>query len=465
MVSKRVVQDIVPSTKKPKRSIRSVPIDDSEYVDMDKVVEEEMEDASPIMIKKKNRKTKFEFEEDEESESPASKPIKTKIKSKSSKSPKLLVFLIIFICVATIAVAISLLYTKAIVTITPNKLLLNINGNYISRMASDNQDILNYQVVTVTDEMYKTIPASEGPMIQTKAKGTITLYNTYSTSTQKLMAGTKISNSKNLIYKTSNTITIPGKKLVSGKIVPGSISVGIVADQYGENSNVLLSDTDNEFKVVAYKGSAKYNTIYGKPKTDIDGGYFGKKKIVSPEVASSTILDLQESLKNKLLQNIATVIPKEMVLFNNAYTIEYQKLPQKNMDGNTVNIGVKGSLYGIVFNKIALIEFIAKKQLDDSRLNSYSIDGLDTMKFKILNTRDFSAKKGTALSLSLNGPLTITGTFQESEFKKKLLGIKLKDMDPIIKQYTSIKSVSVLLTPFWMRSFPNSAQNIIIEYK
>ena len=115
MVSKRVVQDIVPSTKKPKRSIRSVPIDDSEYIDMDKVVEEEMEDASPIMIKKKNRKTKFEFEEDEESESPASKPIKTKIKSKSSKSPKLLVFLIIFICVATIAVAISLLYTKAIV--------------------------------------------------------------------------------------------------------------------------------------------------------------------------------------------------------------------------------------------------------------------------------------------------------------------------------------------------------------
>jgi hypothetical protein len=155
----------------------------------------------------------------------------------------------------------------------------------------------------------------------------------------------------------------------------------------------------------------------------------------------------------------------DLIFFDNAYKIEYEKLPPGDSTDGVTSVGMKGTLYAIIFNSKSLVESIAKKQIIENKLSTYTIDGLDALEFKIVNTKDFSVKNGTPLSFSLNGSIKVVGTFSEKELKTKLLGIKLDQMSPIIKQYPSIKNVSVLLTPFWMRSFPDSADKIIFEYK
>jgi hypothetical protein len=432
MIAKRVVQDIVPSERKPssRRITRAV---HSERTD----------DEIPVIIKKRNVSKKEVVNEN---------PVHTRLDTKSklrSKYSKIFTFGAIFLCVAIIALALSLLYSRAIVTITPSTIPINLDGNFFAKKDSNTSDILNYKVVTVNFNEYKTVPATDGPLIQTKAKGTVTLYNNYSSTTQKILAGTRISSSNGLIYKTTWTVVIPAKKLVKGKMTPGFIDVGVIADQAGSEYNIKVADYKDDFKIVAYKGTAKYTGFYGKIKKDIIGGFSGKKKIISA----------------KLLKNASLAVLDDLVFFDNAYTIEYEKLPPADATDGVTSIGMKGTLYAIIFNSKSLVEFIAKKQITENKLSTYTIEGLDTLKFDIVNTKEFSVKNGTPLSFSLNGSIRIVGTFSEKELKTKLLGIKLDQMSPIIKQYPSIKNVSVLLTPFWMRSFPNSAEKIIFEYK
>lgn len=458
MTSKRVVQDIVPSDKKIRRSTRStLPIRRTTKKNEPEIdVVEKINEEIPVIIKKRSNYSNSHFDEI------TKQPSKTYFKSKYSK---LITFSIVFVCISIIAIALSLLYTKAVVTITPVSIPINIDGNFIAKKDSNNADILGYQVVTANIDEYKTVPASDGSLVQTKAKGTITLFNNYSSTTQKILAGTKISSDKNLIYKTTWTVVIPGKKTIGGKVLLGTVDVGIVADQAGANYNIPMSEYATDFRIVAYKGSPKYQTFYGRIKKDIVGGFSGKKKIISTDVEKTANTDLENTIKEKLLKNISSTLTNGLVLFDNAYNIEYQKLPQIDSDPGTAKIGVRGNIYAVVFNSKSLIEFITKKQIEDSHLQSYKVDGLTALKFNIINEKDLPAKKGIPLSFNLHGPIKITGIFSEGELKKKLVGIKLDKMNPIITQYPSIKNVSVLLTPFWMRSFPNSTDNIIIEYK
>jgi hypothetical protein len=419
---------------------------------------------------------KHEIEDDTLDEIELSKEEKVKISSlkplareKSSEKPlkrfkKLFIFLGILACIVMIGFALSLIYSKAIVTITSEKLSLNIDGKFIAKKDINNTDLLGYQVITITDEFHKKIPAVDGALVQTKAKGTVILYNSYSTTTQKIVAGSRLSSSNGLIYKTLTSVTIPGKKTIQGKVTPGAISVVVIADQYGEQYNAKVS-TGDTYKFIGYKGTSKYDTFSAKLKTDIIGGYSGKKKTISPELAKSTMVEVENTLKTMLLNKIKTIIPSGFVMFDNAYNIEYLQTSTSTAQDNTADIGSKGTLYAVVFNTKSLINYIAKKEIQTSGLIDYKIEGLESLKFTIINTKDFSAKKGTALSFTLTGPANVIGIIKEDTLKNKLLGLKLKEVDSVIKDDPSIKYVKVLLTPFWMRSFPNSSDNITIDYK
>jgi hypothetical protein len=442
-------------------------------IDNDNNDEKDWDEELPVIIKKRNTVSDSDnsagFSTQIKQQKPATQYSPgnyTSPVNKSKKYSKIITFLVVFVCIATIALALSLLYTKALVTIVPSNIPVSVDGNFIAKKDSNTADVLGYQVVSINFDEYKTVPATDGPTVQTKSKGTITLYNNYGTTSQKILAGTKLANSKNQIYKTTWSVVIPGRKLDKGKIVPGSVDVGIVADQPGiEYDMSVLTDTAIDFTIPAFKNTPRYTTVTGRLKKDLVGGFNGKKKVISPEVEKVGYSDIESELKTKLLKNIKLAVPDDLVLFDDAYTIEYQKLPVTNIDSSTAKIGSKGTLYGIIFNTKTLLDNLARKQIDDNRLQTYKIDGLKSLKFTMINSKNNPIKSGSPISFNLNGSIKITGTFSESELKNKLLSVKLDQMNTVIKQYPSIKSVSVILTPFWMRRFPNSVDNIIFEYK
>lgn len=505
MAPKRIVQDIVPSTRRSIRSVkpsikpsistkRNINVVDQDIDEEVKInnkstkyssnsssisnSESDWDEEVPVIVKKKSNKfTNIASLTDEpvepapsidriKQQRPASSfPNTTYVKSTRNYS-KIITFAVVFVCVGVIALALSLLYTKAVVTITPSNIPINVESNFLAKKDIGSSDSLGYQVVTINYDEFKTVPATDGPLVQTKSKGTITLSNSYSTTSQKILAGTKITSSKNLVYKTTWSVVIPGRKLDKGKIVPGVVDVGIVADVAGAEYDMsILTETALDFSIAAYKNGPRYTTITGRLKKDLVGGFSGKKKVISPEVEKLAYAEIEEILKEKLLKNIKLAVPDDLVMFDNAYSIEYQKLPIASSDSTTAKIGSKGTLYGIIFNSKSLINTIAKKQIDDNRLSTYKVDGLKSLQFTMVNSKDNPAKKGLPISFTLKGQMAVTGTFPESELKNKLVSVKLDQLNTVIKQYPSIKSVSVILTPFWMRRFPSSADNILFEYK
>lgn len=440
MPRKKIVQDIVPAERK---SIRNIPI----------------EHEIDLPIKKIRKKvTKLEKEIEEISEPKVSEK-RTSKKENKSKTKYILSFIVVFICIAVIGLALSLSYSKATVTITPKVLNFNINGTFTAKKSAIN-DELGYDMITVSDEVHEEVSATSGPSILTKAKGTVIIYNNYSATSQILVAGTRLSNANGLIYRTTTTVSIPGKKTT-----PGSASVAIIADQAGADYNINVTDLKGDFKLIGYKGTSKYDGFYARLKTNITGGFLGTKMIINPDIQKSTILSLQNLLKDKVIAKLKSSVPTGYMLYDSAISVEFATSAPTMNNTNKADIAVKAVAYGAIFKIDSLIKYIAGNEIKKFPSDTYNIKGPKELDFKVSNIKDFSAKKGNPLIFTLRGPISVIGTLSENKLKNDLIGIKLKDSGLVFSKYPSIGNAYALITPFWMRSFPNSIDNIIIEYK
>jgi hypothetical protein len=185
--SKKALQDIVPAER---RSIRNV------------AVEHVSKAPSKLEDKPIRRRPRAVVVEGEVEEKPAPR-VEPKVEHKAVFMPRkpakkkgtgknsVIIFLVICVCLAVIGFAISLLYSQAVVTIVPKEAHFNIDGTerYTAKknpVASE----LGYEVVNISDEVKETVTATKGPLIQSKAKGTVNIYNNYSAAAQKLLAGT-----------------------------------------------------------------------------------------------------------------------------------------------------------------------------------------------------------------------------------------------------------------------------------
>jgi hypothetical protein len=457
MATKKIVQDIVPGEK---HSIREVTLDD-EIVTKPKI----NRPASKRKIVKKVVEEDVEIDEEESededtiAESTRATSRKPKIKKKKISLKFLLTFVVIFVSVVVIGIALSLSYSKAVVTITPKVTNFDINGTFTAKKGNSEID-LNYDVISVTGSTSQMVVATKGPKIQTKAKGTVVIYNNHSDKAQSLVAGTRVATPDGLVYRTISSITVPGKKSV-----PGSVTTTVIADQPGANYNIKVADLKGDFKLPGYKGSDKYNGFYARMKTDMTGGFLGEKMVIDAQVKAKAVKALEDELRGTLLSKLQANLPDDYVLYDGAYSFEFETLDPIMKDAASAEIVVRSTVYGAIFKIDPLIKFIAGSEIKKFPSSTYQIDGEDDLAFKISNSKDFSAKKGTPLIFTLKGPITIKGLFSESKLKDDLKGIKLTDSNAVFAKYQSIANAHALITPFWLRSFPNSPERINIEYK
>lgn len=446
MPTKKIVQDIVPNER---RSIRSISLEREEEAPK-RVTRRKVAISKPVVVE--------EVEEEEEIAEPVRRPRSTSKKSGSSFK-YVISFILILVSIGVIGIALSLSYSKAVVTITPKVVNLDINGTFTAKKSAPGEE-LSYEVVTASDSITETIAATKGPLVQTKAKGVATIYNNYSATPQTLVAGTRLADADGLVYRTTATVSVPGKKTT-----PGTIAVNIVADQAGEQYNMKTTEMNGDFKFLGYVGSPKYSGFYARLKTDVTGGFSGNKMTIDPAAKTAAVTAMQETLKAQLAAKLAASIPADAILYDEATSIEYETPEPVMKTATDAEITVKGVAYAAVFKSDAFIKFIAGKEIKKFPSDTYTIGGDKALDFKVSNIKDFSIKKGTPLIFTLKGPVSITGTLAEGKLKEELKGIKLKDGNAIFAKYPSIANAYTLITPFWMRSFPDTAEKITIEYK
>ncbi|MEI8328116.1 MAG: hypothetical protein WCG02_03190 [Candidatus Taylorbacteria bacterium] len=463
----RRVQDIVPGDR---RSVRDIPARGEKVAET--ISHTKVEKKTPKIrgeISVKVHKVVEEKPEKEPAKRMAVTPPPEKEKKRSFKKKKLWIGIVVgvVVVVAVLAFFASTYYSRAVFTITPKSIPISVNSPLVIKAgtATAGGD-LTYEVLMMKGSQSITVPATDGPAVSIKAEGKVNLYNSFSTSSARLIAGTRVANSGGLIYRLKSSVVIPGYTKPFGSTVAGSIGASIVADQPGAEYNLSKASAPTDFKIIAYKGGPRYDTIYAKLNSDIIGGAAGTKKTIAPAVLASTTAKLRSLMRTSLLQHVKDGVPQDYIMYNSSYTSAFGAPVIGGTEKNSATITLQGMVYGIIFKRTNLIAKLSGAQTVAAFGNlGYTASGLDNLTFSISNIKDFAPDKKGTLIINIKGDLTLTGVVPIEELKNALLGKSLAEFQVIMKKYSPvIENADGELVPPWSK-IPNDTSRITINLK
>lgn len=460
----RKVEDIIP---KEKRTIREVTSPTRSAISATanttakkkkKVIELDGEEQVPIHLgeidNRIDSKTKARVEEQMEGSkvdfpvrrmpiTPPASEYETK-KKKIWKWP--VITIVAVVIVGVIGYFGSAYYSQATFTVAPKVVPVTINSTYVAQPSGNG---LVYEVISVKSSATTTVSATNGPQTNTKATGKVTFYNSYSTQSIRLIAGTRVSKG-DLVYRLTSSIVVPGYTKSGSTVVPGKISVNISADQPGQQYNIA-DISQVELKIVAYAGSPKYSSVIAKPVTPIVGGFSGVKKVISPSALATTTTALKNQITESLVRDAKAMIPSGYVMYDKNYITTFSAPVIGGTDPKLASVSLEGTIYAIAMPKTKLVETFAGTQtVALFGPFTYNSPGLEDLDVTITNIKDFSPSKKGALVIKAKGDMKIVGIIPVEELKKKLSGLSLSATQDIFKSYSAvIESGSGELAPPW----------------
>lgn len=450
----RRVEDIIPKNG---RSIRDVPLSLPTKSSPNK----DLSDDAPIGTEKESKINIKKL--------PISPPLLRKDNKKTKKGKKFLfISLGIVIIIAGGAFVASAYLSRAIFTIIPKEIPVSIDSTYVVS-GTEKTDSLSYNVVTVKADADVSVPAKQGPLVQKKAQGTITIYNNYSSSSWRLVAGTRFANASGKVYRIASSVSVPGfTKASDGSKIPGKISAKVSADQAGEDYNLSVDNSLGDLKIVAYKGNEKYDYFYARVSTNISGGYIGNDKIINPEVLSSTTEALKAKLRVILVDKLRQEIAEGRITFDNAYVAIFGDAVIGSGTTDTAKISMNATFYGITFDEKQILNKIAGEATVASFGNGkYEAVDLENISFSISNPNDFSPTKNNTLIMRLKGNIKLIGVVPVDELKQKFAGLSLSETQEILRSYSSVivlEKSSGQVVPPWVK-IPKNVEKISILTK
>ncbi|MEX2029186.1 MAG: hypothetical protein WD963_01755 [Candidatus Paceibacterota bacterium] len=360
--------------------------------------------------------------------------------------------------------SLSYLFSLATITVTPKSQAISLNATFTASKAAD-ASALPFDLVVISGEESKIISSTLEEEVSKAATGTVTIFNNFSSATQRLDIDTRLEGSNGKIYKTQKQITVPGMRGTT----PGSVEVGIYAALAGEahNSDPL------DFTIVGFKGTSKYAKFYARSNGAITGGLQGTFPVIADAERANVENELKNILQVKLYQKATDQIPNGFLLFKDAVflNINDSDIEKTSTEDNAFSIKIKGTLYGLLFNEQKLSEKIAEKNIQDYDDSAVYIPNIRDLTFSLSKQVDFVGEDYASfrdiknLDFNLKGEGKIVWQVDADQLKSDLLGKPKSDFNQILFQYPNIEMAEVALRPFWKRSFPDKTKDIkvIIE--
>lgn len=378
-----------------------------------------------------------------------------KNRSKMSKILKLIIILLIGY------VAYIMIFNKATVTLTPQKInsaqvdIEYVVYNKVNPPENVLQAHIPYILTDISVESSKEIPATGEENIEEFASGTIKVFNSYSTDTQRLINKTRFESEDGYIYRVRHSVNVPGK---SSDGTPGSIEVQVYADDPGEEYNL----SEGNFTIPGLKGTDQYDGMYAESVTSISGGFVGLSKVVTEEDEEKARGELQNDLEDSLFSKVDNSISSDKIFYYTPNFIEYTSLPTE-VNGDSVIVKEKGVLVGLLFDKSEIVAHLVKDAIN-------SADGTETIKMSNISDLSITLKENQSFdpSVDMEGIIHIEGnpTFEweldEITIQEMFIGTKRSEFKDIVGNIDGIAKADQSIRPFWKRSFPNDIEKIDI---
>ncbi len=290
--------------------------------------------------------------------------------------------------------------------------------------------------------------------VSTQASGIIIIYNNYNATAQRLVKNTRFETPEGLIYRITDSVTVPGK---NGS-TPGSVEALVVADEAGEKYNVGLKD----FTIPGFKGDPRYTAFYAKskPSKPLAGGFEGTVKVVAEADMTKAQADIKTGATVELLKQAEAQVPQGSVFFAGANTVACVPLPQENVSSTEVLIKMECTLSAAFLDAEALSSHLAGIKVSGYQKEPVLIKDIRNLAFTPRDGFDPSAE---TVSFNLQGDAVFEWLYDEVGFGQKLAGATISDVPTITQGFPMIEKVEASIRPFWRKSFPSEAEDITIK--
>jgi len=361
-----------------------------------------------------------------------------------------------------VGILISLNLSRAEIEIWPETEVLTFKTKLNVDQKAENVDFLNKVIPGKVFEAEKTVleefPSSGKSKKEEKAKGTIRIYNAYSTSPQVLIATTRFVSADGKLFRTPIQVTIAGGHYEKGKLVPGFTDIEVVADQPGPEYNIGPST----FSIPGFAGTPRYTAFYGKSFDPMTGGIREETPIITQEDLDRAKKILEEKALEESKTALKNKIPAEFDFLEEASKAEITEtfsLARPGAELEKFSYQVKAKSRALVFKSSDIEnfanEFILSQIPQQKRIYRESLK----VNYSLQAT-DFELGK---ITLSLSSETKIYSPLDEVSLKKVLRGKSLAETQIFLENQPQITKAMVKFWPFWIKKVPENIEKIKIK--
>ena len=368
------------------------------------------------------------------------------------------------ISVVLLGVIIYMSTGSAKIDITPKKQPLDIQLKVSSSDKFSSVDAgLNRipgQLFNVEKNATQTFPTTGEKEVAQKARGKITVFNEYGTTPQVLIATTRFQTSDGLIFRTLKNIIVPGTKVENGKIIPGSISVEVIADKPGQSYNIPA----NKFSIPAFneRGDAgRYEKIYGRSDEAMKGGAIGKASVVTEIDFNTAKQTLSDQVTKDVGDSLKTQTSGLKVVNSSAIKLKEPESTAKiDEAADSFMMAVSGAIKTVGFKEDDLKGLI--KQYVDKTQNLTAIPEKLTLSYDNIIFDENSNTLSFTVNIKGNGYAKI----DSEKIKTDLSGKNEAGIKDYFKTAVGVDTVKVVLSPFWVKKIPQDKERtkLSIQY-
>ncbi|KKU19606.1 MAG: hypothetical protein UX27_C0002G0023 [Candidatus Azambacteria bacterium GW2011_GWA2_45_90] len=384
------------------------------------------------------------------------KPTVIAVKRPAFQSSKIL---ILFIAVSLAVISASLYYILPVakIVIVPKKDKISSESVVIidKNIPQISGDRIPGQIVQMEESLSREFSASGKTSAAQKAKGIITVYNAFGPNPQTLVATTRFLSETGKLFRLDKTVTVPGAKVVDGKITPSSIDVQVTAGEPGEDFSIGPSD----FTIPGFQGTPKYAAFYGKSGAAMAGGSSGAAQIVTKDDIAKAKEEIRKELENRIREELLGKIPSGLKFIEDAVEQKVNEMTANVEAGESAEkFEIKGkiTLKALLFKESDIDIWIDQNVSSQIQAGYAPTSGTRAVTY---GKPELNLAQGT-MKLPFKIEQEIAGKIEVEAFKERISGKDENQIRQIIMQETGIETASVTFWPFWVSKAPASSNRI-----
>jgi len=359
------------------------------------------------------------------------------------------------VCVLALAILLLLFVFRATsVTIVPQSQPVTFDSSaqftaYPAPTAA--RGTISYTIQSTDIEDSEVVQSNGVQHVETKASGTITVVNNYSTAAVKLVKNTRFQSQGGLIFRVPADVSVPGKK----GSTPGKVNVTVVADQVGQQYNI---GAQSRFTLPGLKSSgSEYTNVYGYSIASTTGGFSGDQPGVAQSDMDTAVAKVRARLQEKAAAFESSQNTDSATVLGIMTT--YADLPNTAEAGNTVRIHETAHVAVAVAPSDVFASAVAQTVAANAAAGTV----------KIVPGEDFamSIKEGASwgtdpLIFAIAGRAQVVWIVDTEALANALAGRDQGAFQTIVSNFPGVESARARIEPFWENTFPTKAGDIRI---